>query len=367
MKFRVWFTCAIALAAHSLMAATFPGDVTVNGGVLESSAGNLLFTGRVTIGSRGASFITRSSGHDMVLDGDLTGNGLLTIDNAGPGSGGTIRFTNDLSFMGTVRINGPSRGFSGGRLYLGDANALNQATLVAVAGMRGIGFGPGIKTFSLGGLGGDANIDLQGKILRVGVTGTDCVYSGAFTDSVGGGEVIKDGSGKMTLTGKENVKVSIYNGTLIINGTVPGEIKVGNPRIPLAPATLEGSGTIGNLLLQTPGAIVQPGILTVRNFSMIPGSTLSIRLGDQIRASGQFSLFGNLHLSTSNGFYTRPGHAWYLMVTTSHSPVLGRFTNLPTTELTISGHRFRINYAATQNDPAATTGNAIALIALSGT
>ncbi|MGA3170149.1 MAG: hypothetical protein ABSE62_03980 [Chthoniobacteraceae bacterium] len=370
-----------------------PNYIRINRGVLDSTAGNPHFTSRVTIGPGGATFITHSRGQDMSFDADITGAGPLEIDNDSSGTGGIVRLNNDFSLMGTLKVDGPSPGFNGGRIFLGDPDALNQATLVAVAGMRGIDFAPWIKAFSFGGLTGNADIDLKGKILRVGVSNTDLVYSGNLTDSVGGGGLIKSGSGTMTLTGAHSYRanISVHYGTLVVAGVVAGEIKVGDPRIPLTPAVLMGAGSIGNILLATPGAIVQPGpgghstgILTARNFSMIPGSNLSIRLGgnvpgpgpggadshgyDQIRASGQFSLYGNLEVSLIDGFRPRPGDVFYIMITSGGAPVLGRFSNLVSNEFTVAGHRFRINYAAdsAKNDPASATGHDIALIALAG-
>jgi hypothetical protein len=253
--------------------------------------------------------------------------------------------------------------------------------------MRGVDFDPDVKTFSMGGLTGDANIDLKGKILRVGVSSADLSYSGDITDSVGSGVFMKSGTGTMILAGHSRANMTVHFGTLVIADTVTGEIKVGDPRIPLAPAVLMGTGSIGDLLLQTPGAVVRPGlggtrtgVLTVRNFSMIPGSNLSIRLGgkapavngihgyDQIRASGQFSLYGNLEVSLAGGFQPKAGDVFYIMATTGNGAVLGRFSNLVSNEFTVAGYRFRINYAAdcAKNDPASSTGRDVALIALGG-
>jgi hypothetical protein len=364
---------------------TIANDIQVDRGAIESIAGNPHFTGHLTVQRGGATLMTHRGGQDMFFDADITGAGPLAIDNDGAGGvGGTVRFTNGLSLMGAVTVHGPSPGFSGGRIYLADPDALNQATLVALAGMRGIDFDPAIKAFSLGGLCGNSGIDLKGKILRVGVANSDLVYSGDLTDSVGGGALIKSGSGSLTLTGHQGRRVGIrvYFGTLVIAGSVGSEVKVGDPRIPLTPAVLSGTGSCADILLQTPGAIVRPGpaangagFLAARNFSMIPGSTLSIRLGgaahdgcDQIRASGQLSLYGNLEVTILPGFNPKPGDVFYIMTSAGGAPVLGRFSNLVSNEFSIQGCRFRINYCADSagNDPAATTGHDIALIVLPG-
>jgi hypothetical protein len=376
-------------AGQSAADYTIANDIEINRGVIESTLGNPHFTGRVTVGPGGAAFVTRTRGHDLYFDSDVSGSGPLSIDNEGAGTGGDVRFNNELSLLGTLTVNGPSPGFGGGRIYLGDADALNQATLVTVAGMRGIDFDPAIKVFSLGALKGDGNIDLKGKLLRVGIVSTDTLYSGSLSDSAGTGGLIKCGSGTLTLTGHESpsARLSVFIGTLIVDGSVEAEIKVGNPRIPLARAVLSGTGSMGDILLQTPGAIVQPGhagngtgIINARNFSMIPGSNLSIRLGgpdpagngsngyDQIRASGQFSLYGNLQVSLVGGYRPKPGEIYYIMTSGSHAPVLGRFFNIVANEFTVAGHRFRISYTADsgRNDPDSVTGHDIALIAMSG-
>jgi autotransporter-associated beta strand protein len=367
------------LAGQSGAEYTIANDIEINRGVIESTAGNPHFTGRITVGPRGATFITRSKGQDIYFDSDVSGAGPLSIDNESGGTGGIVRFTNEISLLGTLTITGGSPGFNGGRIFLGDPDALNQTTLVAVAGMRGIDFDPATKVFSLGGLEGNGNIDLQGKILRVGIVSTDTVFSGSLTDSVSGGNLVKSGSGSLTLTGNQSptANLSVYIGTLVVDGSVESEIKVGNPRIPLARAVLSGTGSLADILLQTPGAILQPGpagiatgIINARNFSMIPGSNLSIRLGDhgcdQIHASGQFSLYGNLEVSLIAGFRPKPGGVFYIMTTTGSAPVLGRFSNLVSNDFTAAGHRFRINYTADykKNDPASTTGHDVALIVL---
>jgi hypothetical protein len=363
-----------------------PNDFDISHGVIDSVSGNPDFTGRVTIGRGGATFITHTKGQDMSFDGDLTGLGALRIDSQGNG-GGMVRLTNDLSLMGSVTVNGPSPGFAGGEIFLGDPAALNQATLIAVAGMRGIHFDPAIPSFSLGGLSGDADIDLRGKVLSAGVVNTDLVYSGRLSDSRGRGNFIKVGSGSLTLTGQlaRPPAMTVNYGTLIIAGSVNGEIKVGDPRIPLTRAVLSGTGSVGNVLLQTPGAILQPGpggsatgILTARSLSMIPGSNLSIRIGgpspggvrgyDQVRASGQFSLYGNLEATIVSGFRPKPGDVFYILTTTGKAPVVGRFGNIVADELIIDGHRFRISYTADsgKNEPDSETGHDVALIAAAG-
>ena len=180
--------------------------------------------------------------------------------------------------------------------------------------------------------------------------------------------------------------MGVLDGTLVMNGAVAGELKVGDPKIPRNRAVLMGTGTLSDLLLQTPGARVQPGspetpgALTVRNFSMNPGSTLAVRLGpdklrsdgssriayDQIHASGQFSLYGNLEVTVAPGTKPKPGDALFILVTTGTKPVLGRFANFTSDDFTASGQRFRVNYRAdsASNDPASSTGHDVALIAL---
>ena len=365
----------LRMTLKSITAASSPGG------------GKPHFTGRIVVRDGGATLITRSKGQDMFFDSDISGNGPLSIDNDSTGTGGTVRFTNDFSLLGSVTLNGPSRGFSGGRIFLGDTDALNQATLVTVAGMRGIDFDPAIKVFALGGLTGNGDIDLRGKILRVGVANTNLVYSGCLTDSAGDGGLIKSGSGIFTLTGRQpcTASMSVYYGTLVADGRVETEIKVGDPRIPLTRAVLSGTGSVGDILLQTPGAVAQPGppgigtgVLSARNFSMIPGSNLSIRLGgnipggtgsqgyDQVRAAGQLSLYGNLEVSIVEGFQPKPGDVFYIMTTAGNAPVLGRFFNLVSNTFTVAGHRFRVNYSADEakKDADSTSGHDVALITL---
>ncbi len=370
---------------------TIPNNVQIDHGSLVGYAGTQRFTGRVTIGGGGGAFFVTHSG-DISFDGDVTGTGPISIDSDDTGAGGTIRITNDLSYMGALTIRPPSPGFSGGRISIEDPEALNQATLVTAAGMRGVAFKPQKKPYTIGALIGTGGIDLQGCKVYAGVLATESLYSGNLTDSTGDGEFAKVGSGTMTLTGAHDYtgRMGVYNGTLVITGSVTAEIKVGDPKIPLSVATLRGTGSVNDLLLQTPGAAVQPGpdaihtgTLKARNFSMIPGSNLLVRLGgttpgagqagdgsngyDQISATGQFSLSGNLQVSLINGFRPKRGDAFYVLVTSGPVQAVGHFGNVIGDEIETAGHRFRLTYTADHaaNDPHSMTGHDVALIALS--
>jgi len=359
-----------------------PNNIQIDRGTLFCYAGNHHFTGRITVAAGGAAIVTHADGTDVSFDSDITGAGPLTIDGE---SGGTVHLTNDLSLMGTVTVKGPSPGFSGGRISLEDPDALNQATLITTAGMRGVVFAQKKRPFTVGAITGPGSIDLNGNTVWAGVLGTDFLYTGTLRDSAGGAGFAKIGKGTMTLAGAQNFtgRMSVYSGVLLVTSAIPCEIKVGDPKIPLTGATLMGSGPMGNVLLQTPGAVVQPGnspgqpgMLYAKNFSMTPGSTLNVRLKnaavtdvkeggyDQVCATGQFSLSGNLQVSLLSGFQAKPGDAFYILITTGTAPVLGHFSNVISEEITVDGHRFALSYTADHNanDPLSKTGHDVALI-----
>ena len=61
-----------------IVSTTIPNNIQINSGTLFSYAGEQHFTGRVTVGHGGATLVTRSRGHDILFDTDITGIGAVT-------------------------------------------------------------------------------------------------------------------------------------------------------------------------------------------------------------------------------------------------------------------------------------------------
>jgi autotransporter-associated beta strand protein len=142
---------------------------------------------------------------DSTYGGTL--GGLLSLSVSGAG---TVTLSGSNSFTGTTSI-------SGGTLVVAHANALNNSTLTT----GGVVFDSSLnsQTIVLGGLAGSGDIALvdnnpspQAVILSVGSNGASTTYSGSLS---GSGVLIKDGAGRLTLTGS-----NVYTGATIIDSGV---------------------------------------------------------------------------------------------------------------------------------------------------
>ncbi|MCS7304572.1 MAG: autotransporter-associated beta strand repeat-containing protein, partial [Thermoguttaceae bacterium] len=122
-------------------------------------------------------------------------------DNLVKVGGGTLILAGSGSFTGFTRI-------KAGTLQLENSAALQQSTLEMNPAYTGsIVFGTP-TAFTLGGLTGSANLDMQGKTLSIGNNNTDTTYSGVLSN----GSLTKVGTGTLTLTVD-----SSYTGPTVVN------------------------------------------------------------------------------------------------------------------------------------------------------
>ena len=129
----------------------------------------------------------------------IGGSGGLTKD--GPG---TLLLNAPNTFTGNTIINA-------GVLKLGNALAIQNSTL----NFPGTGGALDLNGFSLniGGIAGSGGFDLGGGVLTVGDNNLSTTFSGIISDTVGGGKLVKIGTGILTLTG-----TSTYALNLVANG-----------------------------------------------------------------------------------------------------------------------------------------------------
>jgi autotransporter-associated beta strand protein len=174
---------------------------TVGGLGISTTGGTKL----ITDSSATPSMLTIVPVQDSTYGGTLGGLLSLSVNGAG-----AVTLSGSNPFTGTTSV-------SGGTLVVAHANALNNSTLTT----NGVVFDSSLnsQTIILGGLSGSGDIALvdnnpspQGVILSVGNNGASTTYSGALS---GSGVLIKDGAGKLTLTG-----LNVYTGATIINSGV---------------------------------------------------------------------------------------------------------------------------------------------------
>jgi autotransporter-associated beta strand protein len=204
----------------------------------------------------------------------------------------------------------------------------------------------------------------------------------------GGGALFLSGSGPYKGLVEIQAGLLEVNNSLVLNGGLypNADFQVD------AGATLKGAGTIGSVTAQGPppiqtqsvtiqqgrrgGTVVvglSPGILTLQNMTLIPGSGLEMLLDgtvagtgyDQVDAKGIVTLGGDLDASLGPNYVHMPGTQFDIIKNEGGFPIQGRFgapqgsmgglQNLD--HLTIGGHLFEITYFG------GTSGNDVVLTA----
>jgi autotransporter-associated beta strand protein len=254
---------------------SYTGGTVLNGGVLAITNDNniggptssinfsggelrILGTGITNLNSHAVNWSSFNGGFDIadstntfVINQSIGGNGALNKD--GPG---TLVLGASNSFVGVVTVNA-------GILRLGNPNAISNSTLnlTSSAGQLDLnGY-----SLSIGNITGSGGLDLKGGTFSAGSNNQDSTYSGVISDSVGGGNFVKTGTGSLTLTG-----TSTFPSTLTVQG---GIVNVGS--IPNAGSNGPlGQGSSASCLVLDGGSLRYSGtgsITTNRLFTLGPG------------------------------------------------------------------------------------------------
>ncbi|WP_428030142.1 autotransporter domain-containing protein [Ancylobacter sp.] len=313
----------VAGGANSVATAgtiTFEDGATLRGGNADTAMGG---TDPTFKEKGGATSLTLTATGGITLEGTLnvaalgatdsfTLNGALGgEDGALAKSGaGTVILTSASTFAAGTTISGGTLALSGsGALATTGAVTLDGATgvfdLSAAGGARIIG--------DLSGIAG-SSVVLGENTLTVGGSG-ETTFAGSFE---GDGELIKSGTGVMTLTGTNahTGLTTVSSGTLLVgsggSGSLAGAVQVE------AAGTLGGSGTIGGAatVFGTLSAGNSPGTLAFQDdLTLDSGSTSSFQLNtpginggtgnDLVQVDGTLTLAGTLDASVgAAGFYT---------------------------------------------------------------
>lgn len=177
----------------------------------------------------GANSIRVGSNHETtIFSGNLTGTGGLTkVGN------GSLNLTNANTFSGDTRI-------EGGMIVLVHANALQNSTLdTGDVGIQSANFtlAEG-TTYNIGGLKGNANLDLALSNLSVGSNNQSTTFSGVLQGAFNN-NLTKVGAGALTLAGNNTYlgTTTVSAGRLVLGGTNLSTITVA------AGANLGGEGS----------------------------------------------------------------------------------------------------------------------------
>lgn len=228
---------------------SFAGAITLNAASrINSDSGALTLSGGI---SGAAQNLTVGGAGDTTISGVIgTTSGTLTKDGAG-----TLTLSNTNTFTGSTTITGGKVSISSDA-NLGTAPGsattnqlgLNGGTLSASSTFtldsnRGISVGPSTGT-------GSGTIEVASS--------QTLTYGGIIADNGSGtGGLIKDGAGKLTLTGTSTYTgvTAVSAGTLLVNGSLSGTSDV----TVSSGALLGGTGSITNGVSVLSGGSLSPG------------------------------------------------------------------------------------------------------------
>ena len=278
--FTAWtiFSGTLAIASDASLGEQ-AGALTLNGGTLRTTAN--VTSGRSTVLAAGNGTLQTDTGTTYTVNGVVSGSGLLTKT----GNGTTALTATNTYSGGTVISAGTLTGSAGS---FGSGAIVNNAALVI-------------------GQAQDARLNNT-------LSGT--------------GSLTKTGAGALELAGNSSAfggNTLVSAGTLAVNGSLGGALTIGNG------ATLVGTGTVGNTVVQS-GARLAPGnsigtLNVAGNITLAPGSVYQLEASadgtsDQLRASGVATLQGgDLSVLASGNFAPATSYS----IITADGGVSGRF------------------------------------------
>jgi fibronectin-binding autotransporter adhesin len=311
-----------------------------NGGALRNVSGNNNYSGAITLGSAsrinsdngilqidgaiggaGQNLTVGGAGHVIINTGLNTGSGTLTKDGDGIlALNGVDTFTGNVTVnQGTLQLS-----FGGGPIN----SAIGDAASVTLNG----GILNVQRNETIGSLSGAAGTLLNIDSSAAFTTGGNNASTSFLGSSLGGGALIKTGTGTFsTLNLGHSGLTTINAGTMNINGNVAGSVVINSG------AVLSGNTTIAGSLTLNAGGVLRPG--------NSPGTTIvggAFIGGGTILTEVQFNNAGAPINGTTHDFLSIGG-------------------NVSGTTL------LNVVPFAPSNAPVATTGNGIELVRVGGT
>ena len=326
---------------------------------------NLSFVGAV---ANGGFPVTTNSG-SVLIRGGLSGAGGLTVQGGDTKLSDTATTYTGATTVasGTLQIEcamaSTSYNITGGTLRNLAADRLpdNAAMAIGAAGVWELnGFNE-----TIGALSGAGQADLGAGNLTFG-DASDTTFSGFIGGDANTGNVIKQGSGKVTLTGGS--RTIFTGGTLYINaGTLQADNVWFSSAVNVASgATLQGSGFIltatAPVTVNAGGTLApggSPGQLACDNgVALADGSNFNVELDGTTEGTGYdqlvvlggvVSLAGNLNVTV--GFSPDFGETFTIIDNETGGAVSGTFTGLAEGgTFTADGYTFEITYVGGDGD-----------------
>ncbi len=271
----------------------------INNGVLalhdyvSMGAGRIENEGSVTLGE-----------YASLGEGDIDNVGKITFSNfSGAGNASLVNAgTAEIRFIDNGSAANAKLDNAGRITFLNFASGANATitnwTAGSVVDISGLTAGG----TPLGALAGEGTVALGSKSLTVGGNNANTVFSGVIKDGgvAGGtgGMLIKEGTGKLTLSGTQTYTgaTTINAGNLNVNGSIARSSVVNLNK----GGTLSGSGNFGNVVNN--GGTLSPGnsIGTMHingNLTMNPGSLYYVEINGV--ASDRIEVTGTANISSS--------------------------------------------------------------------
>ena len=301
------------------------GGVISNGGVTFTTSG--LPAPVAGVNSFVAFIYDGTAQHTYTGLTTVDGNAFLVLGNTGQRLPGNVLiqgsgvvdyfgFSDQLADTASVTVNSAGSTITGGSHFAGLELRGNSDRIGALFGSAAgtVGLGSGVLTVGAGNF--------------AGVIG-DGAVSGAGT----GGQLVKNTSGTLTLTGANTYtgNTNINNGTLVLDGSVQSPFVAVN-----FSGTLMGTGTVAHTLINagvfSPGH--SPGTFHIGgNFVQTGAGTTVIEIAgknpgqhDLITVGGQASLDGSLRIVKLGGARLKVGDKVTFL--TAVGSVTGRFRNV---------------------------------------
>ena len=314
-------------------------------------AGPTTSAGNATIHLDGATSILTSGATASFTNYSTAANSSITVDGAAVADGSAARIAfSSYADAGNATIllkSSPLAGNPGGGLFFSAGASGPSARVTTEAGsLVYVAGNAGISDTSIGYITGAGNINLGASTLIVGALGQNATLSGQISGVAG--SLVKTGTDSLTLTGTNTYTglTTVEQGTLILNGSVAGDV------VAKSGTTFKGTANVGGALTCESGAIcspgTSPGTFTLGSLNLMSGSTLQFELGATrdhivVTNNGSVTLGGILDLSILAGFNPALGQSFSLFEGSIGS-ITGAFStvNAPI----VNGHALNVVYGA---------------------
>ena len=288
------------------------GNLTGGGTLVKNGNGTLTLGGVNTHANtqiNAGTLITSAAG----LSANVLNNATLTLNQTADATyGGSIGGTglvNVAAGGSTLVLNGTNTFTGGLNLQSGIIETRGGQALADTVAVN-LGSGTQLRIIDderFGAVTGTGSVDVgAGAAVRLGGTGADSVFGGNLA---GAGQLIKEGTGLLTLTGSNGHTgtATVVGGGLKVDGSLASaQVNVG------AGAALSGAGNVGGVVNVANGGIlsgVQGQTLTLGGLALSETSQFNVALGAPsgspqtlVQVNGDLTLDGQLNVSDTGGF-----------------------------------------------------------------